>query len=230
MNISQLEKNLGIKFKNKDLITQAITHRSYLNEHPEYKLEHNERLEFLGDAVLELVVTEYLYQKYPNPEGELTNWRASLVNGTNLARIASGLGIEDFIMMSRGEAKDKNPKSRQYILANAMEAVIGAIYLDRGITVSRKFIQTVIVSELKEIIKNRLYIDPKSDFQEKSQEKMGVTPTYKVLASSGPDHSKTFEVGVYLNDKLIASDTGSSKQEAQTKAAQKALKKQNWNT
>ena len=226
--LAKLEKILGIDFKNKNILTEAITHRSYLNEHPEYKLDHNERLEFLGDAVLELVVTEHLYQKYPNPEGDLTNWRASLVNGANLAKIAREIGLEEFIVMSKGETKDANSKARQYILANAMEAVIGAIYLDHGIKEAKKFIEKNILNDLAEIIKNKLYIDPKSLFQEKSQEIAGVTPNYKVLESAGPDHNKTFRVGVFLDKELIADGTGTSKQEAQIEAAKKALKNKKW--
>lgn len=227
--ISQLEKTINAKFKDKDLLTQAVTHRSYLNEHPEFKLDHNERLEFLGDAVLELVVTEHLYRHYPNPEGELTNWRASLVNGANLARIAQTIGLEQFIMMSKGERKDANSKARQYILANAIEAVIGAIYLDQGIKQTKKFIDKNILSGLEEIIENKLYIDPKSLFQEKAQELMGITPSYRVLEASGPDHNKIFKVGVFINNDLIAQGVGSSKQEAQVEAAKKAIQKKKWN-
>lgn len=228
-DLSKLEKIINARFKDKNILTEAITHRSYLNEHPEFKLDHNERLEFLGDAVLELVVTEHLYQKYPNPEGELTNWRASLVNGVNLAQIAKKMELEQFIRMSRGESKDGNSKARQYILANAMEAVIGAIYLDQGIKEAKKFIEKNILTGLEEIIENKLYIDPKSRFQEKAQEISGITPNYKVLESAGPDHNKTFRVGVFLDKELIADGNGSSKQEAQIEAARKALKKKKWN-
>ena len=228
-DISLLEKKIGIKFNNKDLLTQAVVHRSYLNEHPDFQLDHNERLEFLGDAVLELVVTEYLYKKYPNPEGELTNWRASLVNGDSLAEVAKGLAIESFLLMSKGETKDKNSKARQYILANAMEAIIGAVYLEHGIEKTEKFITKNIISKLDNILANKLYIDPKSLFQEKAQEKLGVTPVYKVISSAGPDHAKIFRIGVYLDKELIATGEGSSKQEAQIQAAQKAISKKNWN-
>ncbi|NCN07843.1 ribonuclease III [Candidatus Falkowbacteria bacterium] len=228
-DISKLEQNIGVKFKDKEVLTQAIVHRSYINEHPEFKLDHNERLEFLGDAVLELIVTEYLYNNFPNPEGDLTNWRASLVNGSNLAKVSKDIGIDDFLMMSKGESKDSNSKARQYILANAIEAIIGAIYLDRGLEASKKFITDYILSGLKEIIAQKLYIDAKSNFQEKAQEKMGVTPIYKVLESSGPDHAKIFKIGVYLDKELVATGVGTSKQEAQTEAAKKALKNKNWN-
>jgi len=227
-DLAQLQKKLSVKFDNADLLVEAITHRSYLNEHPDFKLDHNERLEFLGDAVLELVVTEYLYKHYKNPEGELTNWRASLVNGDSLAEVAQGLEIEDFILMSKGEAKDKNSKARQYILANAMEAIIGAIYLEHGLLGSRKFISKNVISKLEGILEKKSYIDPKSSFQEKSQEKMGITPTYKVLSSYGPDHARIFKVGVYLDKELIATGDGSSKQEAQIQAAQAALQAKKW--
>lgn len=227
--LNKLEKKLGLKFSDKELFLQSLVHRSYLNEHPDFKIDHNERLEFLGDAVLELVVTEYLYKNYPNPEGELTNWRASLVNGVTLAAIAKDLGIEDYLMMSKGESQDKNSKARQYILANAIEAVIGAIYLDQGLESADVFIRNFILSTLDSIIENKLYIDTKSHFQEKAQEKLGITPSYKVLSSTGPDHAKTFKVGAYLGDELIETGTGSSKQEAQTEAAKKALHKKKWN-
>lgn len=228
-DISQLEELLGVNFENQDLLVGAITHRSYLNEHPDFKLEHNERLEFLGDAVLELVVTEYLYKNFGNPEGELTNWRASLVNGDSLADVAYKLGIEDFILMSKGESKDKNSKARQYILANAMEAIIGAIYLEHGLPTARKFISKNIISKLEKILKTKAYIDPKSQFQEKAQEKLGITPSYKVISSYGPDHAKVFKVGVYLDKELVATGDGSSKQEAQIKAAQLGLEIKHWN-
>lgn len=227
--ITQLEKIIGFKFDNRDLLTQAIVHRSYLNEHPDFKLDHNERLEFLGDAVLELAVTEYLYQNFQNPEGELTNWRASLVNGDSLADVGKGLGIEEFILMSRGESRDKNSKARMYILANAMEAIIGAIYLEHGFAAAQKFISKNIIVKLDDILKKKLYIDPKSNFQEKAQEKAGITPNYKVISSHGPDHAKIFKVGVYLDKELVATGEGSSKQEAQIQAAQNALEKKKWN-
>lgn len=227
--ITQLEKIIGFKFDNQDLLVQAVVHRSYLNEHPDFKLDHNERLEFLGDAVLELAVTEYLYDNYPNPEGELTNWRASLVNGDSLAEVGKKLGIEEFILMSRGESRDKNSKARMYILANAMEAIIGAIYLEHGFSSAKKFILKNIIVKLEDIIKKKLYIDPKSNFQEKAQEKEGVTPSYKMISSQGPDHAKVFKVGVYLDKELVATGEGSSKQEAQIQAAQNALIKKKWN-
>jgi len=228
-NFSKLEDRLGFKFKNQDLIKQAVVHRSYLNEHPAFGLNHNERLEFLGDAVLEIVVTEYLYHHFPEtPEGDLTNWRASLVNAKMLSDIANEIGLENYLCLSKGESKDKNSKARQYILANAVEALIGAIYLDRGIKAVKKVIKENIISKLDNILENKLYLDPKSKFQEKAQEKYGVTPYYKVLSEAGPDHSKVFEVGLYLNEDLVAKGKGSSKQEAQVKAAAVGLKKKNW--
>lgn len=228
-NFSKLEDRLGFKFKNQDLIKQAVVHRSYLNEHPAFGLNHNERLEFLGDAVLEIVVTEYLYHHFPEtPEGDLTNWRASLVNAKMLSDIANEIGLENYLYLSKGESKDKNSKARQYILANAVEALIGAIYLDRGIKAVKKVIKENIISKLDNILENKLYLDPKSKFQEKAQEKYGVTPYYKVLSEAGPDHSKVFEVGLYLNEDLVAKGKGSSKQEAQVKAAVVGLKKKNW--
>ena len=228
--ISELAKKLGIKFNNIDLLQQALTHRSYLNEHRDYKLDHNERLEFLGDAVLELVVTEYLYENYPNPEGELTNWRAALVNGEMLAKISGRMGVEEYLLMSRGEAKDTG-KARQYLLANAFEAITGAIYLDQkenGYAEAKKFIMQNVVVELAEIIEKKLYMDPKSRFQEVSQDKVGVTPAYRVLEESGPDHDRKFTVGIYLHDELIAKGDGSSKQEAQRNAAAAALEVKGW--
>jgi ribonuclease III len=226
-DLSKIEKKIGITFKNKDLLTQAFVHRSYLNEHHNFKLDHNERLEFLGDAVLELVVTEHLYVKFPNPEGELTNWRASLVNSKMLAKIGAEIDFEDNLYLSRGEQKDTG-KARQYILANAMEAIIGAIYLDQGWDESKKFIDQFILSQLQEVFDKKLYLDPKSHYQEIAQERVGVTPTYKVLKESGPDHNKIFEVGIYLKSDLVSKGKGSSKQEAQEDAAKNALDEQGW--
>ena len=228
--LEDFAKKLGVKFNNPDLLQQAMTHRSYLNEHRSYKLDHNERLEFLGDAVLELVVTEYLYNNFPNPEGELTNWRAALVNGEMLAKISGRLGAEEYLMMSRGEAKDTG-RARQYLLANAFEAITGAIYLDqkeKGYAKCRDFIMQNVVTELPEIIEKKLYMDPKSSFQEKAQDSVGVTPSYRVMSESGPDHDKKFVVGIYLNDELVAEGEGKSKQEAQRSAAEKGLEAKGW--
>jgi ribonuclease-3 len=227
VNISALEKNIGVEFKDKNLLLQALTHRSYINENPKWPLDHNERLEFLGDAVLELVITEYLYATYPNPEGEMTNWRASLVNAVMLSKLSSQFDLNDFMLLSRGEAKDTG-RARQYILANAMEALIGAIYLDRGYDSAKVFIDRFIIKELPAIIKNQLYRDAKSLFQEKAQEKVGITPTYDVLEEWGPDHARNFKVGVYLEEDIVGQGEGPSKQEAQQKAAEDALRKKGW--
>lgn len=227
-DFSKLEKKLDIKFKNKDLLIQAFCHRSYLNENPHFKLEHNERLEFLGDAVLELVVTEQLYMDYPKKsEGELTNWRAALVNAKMLAEISKDLGFNDFLLLSRGEEKETG-KARQYILANTFEALIGALYLDQGYNICQNFIKKHLIPKLPEIIEKGLFKDAKSLFQEKSQEIVGITPTYKVLKEWGPDHAKNFLVGVFLGESLIAQGQGSSKQEAEEAAAKNALEVKGW--
>lgn len=227
-DLTPLETRLGHTFQEKKLLIQAITHRSYLNEHADFPHEHNERLEFLGDAVLELVVTEYLYRTYPNPEGELTNWRAALVNAKTLAGIANQLAFETFLLLSKGEARDANSKARMYILANAIEAIIGAIYLDGGFDAAGKFITTHILSHLEFILQNELYVDPKSKFQETAQEILGITPNYKVLEETGPDHSKEFTVGLFLEKELVGIGRGSSKQEAQVAAAQAGLEAKGW--
>lgn len=220
---------MDVKFKNLDLLKQAVVHRSYLNEHPDFELRHNERLEFLGDAVLEIIVTEILFHDFSEtPEGDLTNWRASLVNYRMLATIADELGIDKYLYLSKGESKDKNSKARQYILANAMEAIIGALYLDQGLRPTKKFVKAFILSKLDNILKNKLYLDPKSKFQEKAQEVYGVTPHYKVLSESGPDHAKDFVVGLYLNNELVSQGKGTSKQEAQVAAAEEGLVNKNW--
>jgi ribonuclease-3 len=227
-DFSPLEKKLGLKFKNKDLLVQAFVHRSYLNENPGFRLFHNERLEFLGDAVLELVVTSHLYQNYPQkPEGELTSWRAALVNAKILARVAQELGFNDFLLLSRGEAKETG-KARQYILANTFEAFVGSLYLDQGYSACEKFIQKHLIKELPVIISARLYKDAKSRFQEEAQERVGVTPTYKVLKEWGPDHAKHFVIGVFLGETLVAEGEGSSKQEAEEEAAKNALDIKGW--
>lgn len=227
-DFTPLEDRVDIKFENRDVLKQAFVHRSYLNEHPTFELGHNERLEFLGDAVLELAVTEYLYNNYPNPEGELTNWRAALVNAKTLATVATEIKLEDFLYLSHGEAKDAGSKARNYILANAMEAFIGAIYVDQGMEAARQFINNFILSRLPEILEKKLYIDPKSRFQENAQEATGITPNYRVLREVGPDHAKEFTVGVYLGDELVAEGTGTSKQEAQISAAENALNSKGW--
>jgi ribonuclease III len=226
--IDKLMEKVGVQFTNKDLLTGSMVHRSYINEHPSFSIGHNERMEFLGDAVLELVVTEYLYENYDNPEGELTNWRAALVNSKSLAEAADELGVYDFLYLSRGEAKDTNPKARSYILANAFEALIGAIFLDQGWDASKKFITDKLIVKLPHILKHKLYMDAKSHFQEMAQEHVGVTPNYKVSSESGPDHAKDFVIGIYLEDELVAEGKGTSKQEAQMDAARNALEAKGW--
>jgi ribonuclease-3 len=227
-DFSGLEKKMGVKFNNLDLIKQALVHRSYLNEHPDFRLGHNERLEFLGDAVLELVVTEYLYSNYPNPEGDLTNWRAALVNANTLSAICKDMGAEEYLFLSRGESRDTGTKARQYILANAFEAIIGAIYMDQGYDASKKFITELVLVKLPYILEHKLYLDPKSRFQEAAQETSGITPTYRVLDENGPDHNKWFKIGVYLNEELVATGEGSSKQEAQVQAADNGIIAKGW--
>ncbi|MBU3896124.1 ribonuclease III [Patescibacteria group bacterium] len=227
-DFSNLEKSLGIKFKNKDLLTQAFVHRSYLNENPDFVLLHNERLEFLGDAVLELATTEYLYSKYPDKaEGDMTNWRAALVNARMLAEVAKEMSLEDYLLLSKGEEKETG-KARQYILANTFESLMGAYYLDSGYKKVEELIKRCLLVKLPNIIENHLYQDAKSRFQEEAQERTGITPTYKVVKDWGPDHDKLFIIGVFLNEDMIADGQGSSKQEAEEKAAEKALVAKGW--
>lgn len=226
--LSKLEADLTLPFKNKELLQQAFVHRSYLNENRGFHLEHNERLEFLGDAVLELVVTEHLYKEHPDkPEGDLTAWRAALVNTKMLASIGRELEFSNYLMLSRGEAKEEG-KARDYILANTVEAFIGALYLDRGLKNAEKFITTYILSKLPEVLADKLFVDAKSRFQELAQESMGATPTYEVVKDWGPDHAKNFRIGVYLDKDLVAEGEGSSKQEAEQDAAKNALQEKGW--
>ena len=228
-DFSILEKKLGLKFKNKDLLKQAFTHRSYLNENPDFKLEHNERLEFLGDAVIELIITDHLYNEYPEKtEGDLTNWRAALVNAKMLTSVSEDLGFNDFLLLSRGEAKELG-KARAYILANVFEAFLGALYLDSGYKPCDEFIKKNLFKNLAVIIKEGSYKDAKSKFQEEAQERVSVTPNYKVIKESGPDHDKKFMVGVFLDKELVAEGSGSSKREAEEAAAQLALEVKKWN-
>ena len=228
-DFATLEKNLEIKFKNKDLLVQAFTHRSYLNENPDFKLDHNERLEFLGDAVIELIVTAHLYKEFPEKtEGELTNWRAALVNAKMMTSVADELGFNEFLLLSRGESKEVG-KARAYILANVFEAILGALYLDSGYEPCDEFIKKYLLRRLPEIIKDGSYKDSKSKFQEEAQEKVSITPNYKVIRETGPDHDKKFIVGVFLGDKIIAEGEGSSKQEAEEAAAELALDVKKWN-
>ncbi len=227
-NFKTFEEKIGISFKNKDLLVQAFVHRSYLNEHRDFPLAHNERLEFLGDAVLELVVTKYLFENYLNPEGELTNWRAALVNAITCAEAANEVGMEEYLFLSHGESKDAGTKAREFILANANEALIGAIYLDQGWEISEQFVTRWIIVKLPNVLDLGLWMDPKSRFQESAQELMGITPTYRVLKEDGPDHDKRFVVGVYLDKEKVAEGEGTSKQEAQVDAADHALQVKKW--
>lgn len=221
-DLSEIENKIGVKFKSQDLLQQAFVHRSYLNENKSFDLEHNERLEFLGDACLELSVTDYLYNNYPNPEGELTNWRAALVRGTTISKVAKKLGFEDFLMLSRGESKSAG-RAREQILANTFEAVLGAIYLDQGYKKADGFVKEHIIPYLPEIIEKELYHDPKSKFQEVVQEKTGITPVYKLEKEEGPDHAKNFTMGAYIGEEKVSEGTGPSKQSAEQEAARKAL-------
>jgi ribonuclease-3 len=228
-DFESLQKRIKVKFKNIDLLRQALVHRSYLNENPSFPLWHNERLEFLGDAVLELVVTDYLYRTFPDAtEGAMTNWRASLVNSKMLSKIGSSIELDPFLYLSRGEGKDAGSKARQFILTNAFEALIGAIYLDHGYKTAEKFIHRFVLPELSTILEKRLDVDPKSRFQELAQERMKITPRYDVLAEAGPDHAKHFTVGVFLEKELVAKGEGSSKQEAQLEAAKNGLAAKGW--
>ncbi len=223
----ELEKILGVKINNPDLYLSAFTHRSYLNENRGFHLPHNERLEFLGDAVLELAATEYLYKNYDHPEGELTNFRSALVNYKMLSDIARRLQLEQFLLMSRGEAKDIG-RARQVILANCIEAVIGAMYLDAGYQVTTNFVAREILVELTKVIAGETYVDPKSKLQELVQDKRGITPTYSVVSETGPDHNKMFVVGAFIASEEVGRGTGPSKQEAELAAAENALKNNNF--
>lgn len=226
--LAPLQERIGYSFKNSKLLEQALTHRSYLNEHPDWPIGHNERLEFLGDAVLELIVTDYLYEKYPtNPEGEMTNWRAALVNANILSEITADFGLNDFMLLSRGEARDMG-RARQYILANAIEALIGAMYLDGGYEPCKAFVGKFVLTHLPEIISKRLYRDSKSLLQEEAQDRIGVTPTYRVMEEWGPDHARQFKIGVYLGKEHVGEGQGESKQDAQQAAAEDALKNKGW--
>jgi ribonuclease III len=223
-----LQKILDVTFTDTTLLLMAVTHRSYLNEHREATWEHNERLEFLGDAVLELAVTDFLFREYPEkPEGELTAIRAALVNTHSLASASERLGVNKFLLMSKGESKDEG-RARQYILANVFEACIGAIYLDQGYDTARKFIASRLFANTDEIIKKRLWQDAKSRFQELSQEHASITPTYETVSQEGPDHDRVFTVGVYLRHEKVAEGKGRSKQEAEQQAASAAMQAKGW--
>ncbi len=222
------EKTIGVTFKNYNLLAQAFIHRSFLNENPKIGIDHNERLEFLGDAVLELAVTDFLYREYPeSPEGELTSYRAALVNAVTIAEVAVEINMNEYLFLSRGEAKDTG-RARQYILANAFEALIGAIYLDQGYAVAEQFIGRFLYGRASDVVKKKLWRDSKSLVQEKAQEHVGVTPAYKVIRESGPDHDKRFTIGIFFGDQKIAEGKGRSKQEAEQDAAKMALEAKHW--
>ncbi len=229
IDLSQFEKKVNVSFRDKNLLKQAFIHRSYINENPRSGLAHNERLEFLGDAVLELIVTDFLYKKYPNKqEGELTSYRAALVNAQIIGSIAmNDLEMNDFMLLSKGEAKDTG-RARLSILADAYEAFLGALYLDQGYAVCDTFVRETILIKTEEVMKKGLWKDPKSLIQEKVQEHIGVTPLYKVQQEVGPDHDKRFVVAVYFGAEKIAEGEGKSKQEAEQQAAEAALKVRGW--
>jgi ribonuclease-3 len=229
MDFSKFEETAGVVFKDKALLKQAFIHRSYINENRSSGLEHNERLEFLGDAVLELVITNFLYKKFPQmDEGQLTSLRSALVNADTCAKVADKLGANDFLLLSKGESKDSG-RARQYILANTLEAIIGAIYLDQGLDGAEKFILTHITPLAEEIVEKGTWIDAKSSFQEKAQEHENTTPSYKTLHESGPDHDKKFTIGVYIGNDLVGQGAGQSKQDAEQEAARNALSNKGWN-
>jgi ribonuclease III len=227
-DFSDFEKKTRVVFKSKDLLKQAFIHRSYLNENPSLGLSHNERLEFLGDAVIELIVTSFLFTKYPNfSEGELTAIRSALVNAIIISDVAKEVGMNDHLLLSRGEAKD-NGKARLYILANTYEAFIGALYLDQGYLMAEKFVTETLLRRTEEIVSKKLWRDAKSLVQEKAQEHYSITPSYKVLEESGLDHDKHFSMGIFFGSELVARGNGKSKQEAEQKAAEAALKAKRW--
>ncbi|PIP29907.1 ribonuclease III [Candidatus Jorgensenbacteria bacterium CG10_big_fil_rev_8_21_14_0_10_54_38] len=222
-SLGDLEEKIGVAFKKEALLKEALTHRSYLNEHPRWSARDNERLEYLGDAVLELAVTEFLFRTYPNEEeGKLTSIRAALVNYQMLARVARDLSLERYLYLSRGEAKDVG-RAREVILANAVEAVLGAVYLDRGYETAKRVVARIVLTHIDEVMERKLYRDPKSVLQEVVQEELKTTPSYRVLREEGPDHDKLFVVGVFFGERQVADGEGPSKQEAEARAAQAAL-------
>ena len=227
-DFNTFQKTIGVEFNDLELLRQAFTHRSYLNEHRGEVAGHNERLEVLGDAVLELISTHFLYNKYSDkPEGELTAYRASLVNAVTCAEIAHEIGMNDFLLLSRGEAKDTG-RARNILLANAFEALVGAIYLDQGYDAAKEFITKHLFPKIDAIVREKLWQDAKSALQEKAQESDGVTPNYSVIRETGPDHDKHFIVGVYIKEAMVAEGSGKSKQEAEQSAAREALAKKGW--
>ncbi len=228
-DFAKLLKKIGLKFTNPETLKMAFVHKSYVNEHKNEDLPNNERLEFLGDAVLELVATGHLFKQYPDQdEGAMTSFRSALVKGKHLAEIAQELELGAYLFLSRGE-ENSGGREKSYILANTLEALIGAIYLDRGYTAAAKFIQKFILQRLDEIIKKGLHIDAKSSFQEICQELENITPHYELISEEGPDHSKNFTMGAYIGAELIAKGHGGSKQKAEDEAAKNALTKKGWN-
>jgi len=217
------KEKLGVTYNNIELLVTAFTHRSYVNEHKKTAREHNERLEFLGDAVLELVVTEYLFANHSEPEGILTNWRSALVRTESIGAAAAKFGFEPMLRLSRGEKRGTD-RARAQILANSFEAVVGSMYLDQGYEAAKAFITKSILATFKTILETGSWMDPKSHLQEMAQSKDGHTPIYKVLEEVGPDHEKTFTIGVFVNGELKGQGTGPSKQAGQQKAAEAALK------
>lgn len=227
-DFSIFEEKIGIKFNNQDLLKQAFIHRSYINENQGIVFGHNERLEFLGDAVLELVTTEELYARFPGkPEGDLTSIRAALVNTNSISDAAKNLGANDYLLLSKGESKDTG-KARSYILANTFEAIVGAIYIDSGYENSKKFISDCLFHGIDKIVREKSYIDSKSLVQEKAQELFSVTPSYEVVSEVGPDHDKNFTIAIYFGDEKVSTGKGKSKQEAEQEAARNALVKKGW--
>ena len=221
--LMELEKILKVEFKNKKFLEEAVTHRSYLNESSNHELNNNERLEFLGDAVLELIISEYLFSKYPDhEEGDLTSFRAATVRTTTLAGVSRELGLGRFLRMSKGE-EESGGKDKDYLLANLFEAILGAIYLDKGYDVCREYLSRVLIPKIGEIVEKRLDIDPKTKLQEVTQSKFKETPVYEVLKEDGPDHDKVFTVQVKLSSKNLGIGEGSSKQKAEERAAEKSL-------
>lgn len=227
-SLKRLEKIIGVTFGDSTHLLTAITHRSYLNEHREAKQNHNERYEFLGDAVLELVVTDFLFNKYPEkPEGELTAIRAALVNTVSLSEVASNMNINEFLLLSKGEERDTG-RARQYILANTFESIIGAIYLDQGYESAKEFIGGHLFDKTDTIVAKRLWQDAKSRFQELAQEHSSITPSYETLSQTGPDHDRVFTVGVFIGQAKIAEGNGRSKQEAEQSAAEAGITAKGW--
>jgi ribonuclease III len=227
-DFTTFEKAIGVTFTDKKILERAFIHRSFINENPRSGLSHNERYEFLGDAVIELIVTDYLFREYPNhTEGELTAYRSALVNAVIMSEVAHELGMNDYLLLSKGEQKD-NGRARQTILANTYESFVGALYLDQGYEVCKRFITTSLLPRLTEIIKHKLWRDAKSQVQEEAQDKLGVTPSYRVVGESGPDHDKFFTIGIFFGDKKIAEGKGRSKQEGEQKAATAALEMKGW--